>query len=88
MLIVILSIALVAGVGFVRLHDISMFDAFQADTLDLVPAQFKATEVPHPTEALEATAPMAVLGASLPQGSPMGAVGRAKGLLNTSERRL
>ena len=71
-----------------KLDDISMFDNFQAATLDMVLAQFKATEVPRPMKALEATAPMVVLGASLPQGSPMGAVGRAKGLLNTSERRL
>ena len=62
---------------------------FQLVTLDMVPAQFKAIEVPRPTADLEATGPMAgimvVLGASLPQGSPMGDVGRARGLLNTSE---
>ena len=82
-----LSIALVAGVRFATLHDISILDAFQAATLDT--AQFKATEVPRPTADSEATAPMvvivAVLGASLPRGSRMGDFGRARGLLNTSE---
>ena len=87
MLIATLSIALVAGVRFATLHDISILDAFQAATLDT--AQFKATEVPRPTADSEATAPMVVIvvvsGASLPQGSPTGGVGRARGLLNTSE---
>ena len=89
MLIATLSIALVAGVRFATLHDISILDAFQAATLDT--AQFKATEVPRPTADSEATAlaPMVVIvavsGASLPRGNPMGGVGRARGLLNTSE---
>ena len=82
-----LSIALVAGVRFLTFHDISILDAFQAGTLDT--AQFKATEVPRPTADSEATAPMVVIvavsGASLPRGNPMGGVGRARGLLNTSE---
>merc|ERR1711934_1045369 len=74
MLIATPSIALVAG----------------AVTLDMVRARSKATEVPRRTTDLEATAPsvviiLVVLGASLHRGSPMAGVGRARGLLNTSE---
>ena len=56
MLIATLSIALVARVRFVMVHEISILDVFQAGTLDT--AQFKATEVPRPTADSEATAPL------------------------------